>query len=280
MINYLKNIFNSITSSIDISQIPAKSAEAGTYLTEKAVGAATYGADKMAETGTYVASYLDTNKIAETGTSLATKAVEAATEAATYLNTNKEAKIAAYFVAAFAAITLINNSMTKKSEKSDTSVEQVAGEFFNMVKRQSERGNPTQPSEQALEMAGEFFNMVEKKDSSIAKISKSVKNGTSSIFNSLKNVVTSMMTRISKFGKFVFKTLPSRLYSTIFRSNTQKAHSVKLNPVLAELVNNSEKNEAAKKIQQFYRKVSEDTREVRFDEKITTSDTALKFAGA
>ena len=179
--------------------------------------------------------------------------------------------------------------------KADPSQEEILGDFLNMIEIQEQKKQLQDIQDKAEHttkintVLSELKTQVSKKNHATKfnpvlkelKIQHRKKNNP---FRKLglfiKNGIKSMIKALSKFGRFAFKTLPSRVYKAIFRKS---------------LIENFKKNRAAKKIQQLYRankrktehatefkpvlteleKEIKATRKVRFDEQGLNQTTVL-----
>ncbi len=88
-----------------------------------------------------------------------------------------------------------------------------------------------------------------------------------------------MMKAFSKFGRFVFKTLPLRVSAVVFRSSLHQKHAYQLYPVLVELkcdYKKIKKSLATGKKPNFDR-TNKDTHKVSFEDEVKTTGPASRL---
>ncbi|MEC8882785.1 MAG: hypothetical protein VX737_05870 [Pseudomonadota bacterium] len=113
-----------------------------------------------------------------------------------------------------------------------------------------------------------FYRKNKKSKSTFQKLSLFIKKG-----------VKSMMKAFSKFGRFVFKTLPLRVSAVVFRSSLHQKHAYQLYPVLVELkcdYKKIKKSLATGKKPNFDR-TNKDTHKVSFEDEVKTTGPASRL---
>ncbi|MEC8882784.1 MAG: hypothetical protein VX737_05865 [Pseudomonadota bacterium] len=196
-------------------------------------------------------------------------AISNATDTAmTYVENKPEVTTAVYFTAAL-AMSAVALSIYPSAKESKPNLEEskptlgkdkaVHATKLNSVLEELKTQDLKKNS--AAKKIQQFYRKNKKNKSTFQKLSQFIKNG-----------VKSMMTAFSKFGKFVFKTLPSRMYAVVFRNSVQQKHSQQYSKVMFELEYNKAPGKA-EHADNFKPVMTElkDTRKVKFDDEVKTA---------
>ena len=139
----------------------------------------------------------------------------------TYVENNPDVTTAVYFTSAL-AMSAVALSIYKSTQKSQPNLEESKPTLGKDKAVHATKLNPVLEELKAQDLKKnsaakkiqQFYRANKKSKSTIQKFSRFITNG-----------VKSMMTAFSKFGRFVFKTLPSRVYAVVFRKSVQQKHS-------------------------------------------------------